>query len=95
MRAAFARRDIGLVYRILQRTHGFGQFRIGILTGQSQPEISAIINGQKVIAVWPLARIAEGLGYPAGVSGFGTLPVRAHGGSGVGSQHHHRRVAGW
>lgn len=74
MRAAFARRDIGLVYRILHRTHGFGQSRIGMLTGQSQPEVSAIINGRKVIAVWLLARIAEGLGIPPGYLGLACCP---------------------
>ena len=61
MRRALEERDIGRVYRILRRL-GFTQNRLGTLTGQSQPEISAIMNGRIVVAVVVLARIADGLG---------------------------------
>jgi hypothetical protein len=87
MRRALAGRDIGAVYRILT-LRGFIQARIGVLTGQSQPEVSAIVNGRKVIAVAVLARIAVGLGIPPGYLGLAccpcphTTPVPACGGAG-------------
>jgi transcriptional regulator with XRE-family HTH domain len=69
MRAALAARDITRVYRLLQRI-GFSQQRIAALTGQSQPEVSAIIHGRKVMAYDVLARIADGLGVPRGYMGL-------------------------
>ncbi|MBI1758451.1 MAG: helix-turn-helix transcriptional regulator [Actinobacteria bacterium] len=69
MRAALAARDITKVYRLLQRI-GFSQQRIAALTGQSQPEVSAIIHGRKVMAYDVLARIADGLGVPRGYMGL-------------------------
>jgi transcriptional regulator with XRE-family HTH domain len=70
MRAALAERDITLVYRLLQKI-GFSQQRIAALTGQSQPEVSAIIHGRKVMAYDVLSRICEGLGAPRGYMGLG------------------------
>jgi predicted XRE-type DNA-binding protein len=65
VRAALAARDVTRVYRLLQR-RGFSQQRIAALTGQSQPEVSAIIHGRKVMAYEVLSRVADRLGIPAG-----------------------------
>jgi len=69
MRAALGARDITRIYRLLQKI-GFSQQKIAALTGQSQPEVSAIIHGRKVMAYDVLARIAEGLGVPRGYMGL-------------------------
>jgi len=69
MRSAWAWRDITRVYRILQR-HGLSQQRIAALTGQSQPEVSAIIHGRKAMAYDLIERVAEGLGVPRGYAGL-------------------------
>ena len=63
MRRVLAARDIPVVYRILNG-RGYRQWKIGLLTGQSQPEISPIMHGRTVVAVVVLARIAKGLGIP-------------------------------
>jgi transcriptional regulator with XRE-family HTH domain/tetratricopeptide (TPR) repeat protein len=69
MREALAVRDITRVYRLLQKI-GFSQQRIAALTGQSQPEVSAIIHGRKVMAYDVLSRICDGLGAPRGYMGL-------------------------
>src|SRR5215213_9492433 len=69
MRTALGARDITRIYRLLQRI-GFSQQKIAALTGQSQPEVSAIIHGRKVMAYDVLARIADGLGVPRGYMGL-------------------------
>jgi tetratricopeptide (TPR) repeat protein len=69
MRAALAERDITRVYRLLQK-FGFSQQRIAALAGQSQPEVSAIIHGRKVMAYDVLSRVADGLGIPRGYMGL-------------------------
>ena len=69
MRAALAERDITRVYRLLQKI-GFSQQRIAAMTGQSQPEVSAIIHGRKVMAYDVLSRICNGLGAPRGYMGL-------------------------
>jgi transcriptional regulator with XRE-family HTH domain len=69
MRAALADRDITRTYRLLQKI-GFSQQRIAALTGQSQPEVSAIIHGRKVMAYDVLLRIADGLGIPRAYMGL-------------------------
>src|SRR5215468_3793591 len=69
MRAALANRDITTVYRLLQKA-GFSQQRIAALSGQSQPEVSAIIHGRRVMAYAVLSRIADGLGIPRGYMGL-------------------------
>src|SRR5215468_2318218 len=69
MRAALANRDITTVYRLLQKA-GFSQQRIAALSGQSQPEVSAIIHGRRVQAYDVLSRIADGLGIPRGYIGL-------------------------
>jgi transcriptional regulator with XRE-family HTH domain/tetratricopeptide (TPR) repeat protein len=63
MRAALAARDIGTVYRLLRR-QGLSQRRIAHLTGQSPSEVREILKGRRVVNVWVLERIAEGLGTP-------------------------------
>lgn len=69
MRSALAARDIGAVFRLLQRS-GVSQRRIAALTGQSQSEISEILGGRQVVSYELLARIAEGLGVPRGHLGL-------------------------
>src|SRR5215470_3962541 len=69
MRAALADRDITTVYRLVQKS-GFSQQRIAALSGQSQPEVSAIIHGRRVMAYDVLSRIADGLGIPRGYLGL-------------------------
>src|SRR5262249_51601754 len=69
MRTALAARDITRVYRLLQKL-GFSQQKIAALAGQSQPEVSAIIHGRKVMAYDVLSRIADGLGIPRGYMGL-------------------------
>ena len=61
VRAALAARDIGTLYRLLQRL-GVTQRQIALLTGQSQPEVYDILKGRKVRDVWVLERITDGLG---------------------------------
>ncbi len=69
MREALAVRDMGTVYRLLQRV-GISQRRIAALTGQSQSEVSEIIAGRQVMAYDLLSRIADGLGIPRGYLGM-------------------------
>jgi hypothetical protein len=69
MRAALGARDITRVYRLLQNL-GYSQQRIASMTGQSQPEVSAVIHGRKVMAYEVLSRIANGLGIPRGYLGL-------------------------
>ncbi|GII77312.1 XRE family transcriptional regulator [Sphaerisporangium rufum] len=69
MRQALASRDIAGVYQLLQRV-GVSQRRIAALTGQSQSEISEILNGRQVMAYDVLVRIADGLGVPRGYMGL-------------------------
>jgi transcriptional regulator with XRE-family HTH domain len=72
MRAALGARDITRVFRLLQKI-GYSQQRIAALTGQSQPEVSAIIHGRRVMAYDVLSRIADGLGVPRGYMGLAYL----------------------
>lgn len=59
--AALAARDIGTLYRLLQRL-GVTQREIAQLTDQSQSEVLEIPKGRKVRDVWVLERITDGLG---------------------------------
>jgi transcriptional regulator with XRE-family HTH domain len=63
MRAALAARDISRVYRLLNEA-GVPQRTIAALVGQSQSEVSEIINGRRVQAYDVLVRICTGLGLP-------------------------------
>jgi hypothetical protein len=69
MRAAIGRRDVGAVYKILQK-YGVSQRRIAALTGQSQSEVSEILAGRRVHSYDLLVRICEGLGIPRGWMGL-------------------------
>jgi transcriptional regulator with XRE-family HTH domain len=69
MRDALRQHDFRAVYRLLSHI-GYSQSEIGRLTGQSQPEISAIMYGRRVMAYDVMARIAGGLGIPAGYLGL-------------------------
>jgi transcriptional regulator with XRE-family HTH domain len=80
VRVALAARDIGAVYRALADV-GVSQRAIAALTGQSQPEVSEILSGRRVIAYEVLERIAEGLGIPRelmGLSWYGSDGVSAY-----------------
>ncbi|MGH3721196.1 MAG: helix-turn-helix domain-containing protein [Pseudonocardiaceae bacterium] len=64
VRAALANRDIGTLFRLLQRV-GVSQRQIAELTGQSQSEVSEItLKGRQVLNVNVLERIADGIGAP-------------------------------
>jgi tetratricopeptide (TPR) repeat protein len=63
VRAALAARDVGALYRVLQRL-GVTQREIARLTAQSQPEVHEILKGRTVRDVWVLERITDGLGIP-------------------------------
>ncbi|PUB32584.1 tetratricopeptide repeat protein [Promicromonospora sp. AC04] len=69
MRAALARRDLKLVYELLQRS-GVSQRSISRRTGQSPSEIYKIMNGRQVQAHDVLTRVADGLGIPRGYMGL-------------------------
>ncbi|MGH3889776.1 MAG: helix-turn-helix domain-containing protein [Pseudonocardiaceae bacterium] len=69
MHRALAGRDVSTVYKLLKAA-GFSQRLIGALTGQSQSEVSEIINGRQVMAYDVLERIADGLGIPRGHLGL-------------------------
>jgi transcriptional regulator with XRE-family HTH domain len=80
MRAALAARDVTRMYRLLQK-HGYSQQRIGAMTGQSQPEVSAIIHGRRIMAYDVLCRIADGLDIPRGHMGLAYADNASSGGS--------------
>jgi transcriptional regulator with XRE-family HTH domain len=69
MRHALLNRDVGLLFRVLNR-RGVSQRHIGQLTGQSQSEISEILTGRRVAAYEVLERICVGLMIPAGHMGM-------------------------
>ena len=65
VRAAVTARDIGALYRLVQRL-GVTQRQIAELTSQSQSEVRAILKGRQVLNVLVLERIADGFGIPRG-----------------------------
>ncbi len=69
MHRALAVRDISTVYRLLCDA-GLSQTQISKLTGQSQSEVSEILNGRRVLSYAVLERIAVGLGIPRGHMGL-------------------------
>lgn len=69
MHRALAARDISTVYRLLC-ARGLSQTQLSQLTGQSQSEVSEILNGRRVLAYRVLERIADGLGIPRGHMGL-------------------------
>ncbi|MGH3910801.1 MAG: helix-turn-helix domain-containing protein [Pseudonocardiaceae bacterium] len=69
MHRALAARDVSAVYRLLCDA-GLSQTEISRLTGQSQSEVSEILNGRKVMSYAVLERICDGLGIPRGHMGL-------------------------
>ena len=81
MRTALAAHDFGTVYKMLQRRHGIAhQWRIGWLTGQSQPQVSATMAGRQIISYAVILRIANGLGIPPAYVGLACCPCPHTGG---------------
>ena len=88
LRPRLAAQDIQALYRWLQR-HGWSQAQIGAATGQTQPEVSAILHGRKVQAYEVLVRVSAGLEIPPGYLGLsgciacaGTVQAAEQGGEG-------------
>jgi transcriptional regulator with XRE-family HTH domain len=69
MRRALAARDLGTVFRLLQR-HGISQRRIAALTGMSSSEVYEVLRGRRVMAYEVLCRVADGLGAARGYLGL-------------------------
>lgn len=63
MREALGRRDIGSVYQLLRR-QGVSKRQLSALTGQTQHEVTEILQGHQVSDYVILTRIAVGLGVP-------------------------------
>ena len=70
MRRILAARDITVLYQVLKDDVRLTQRRIAELTGQSQSEISEILQGRRVLAYDLLVRIAEGLHIPRELMGL-------------------------
>ncbi len=87
LRASLAVQDVQALFRWLQ-ARGWSQVQIGAATGQSQPEVSAILKGRRVTAHALLLRIAQGLGIPAGYLRLGScIACDGDGGSHASSYH--------
>jgi transcriptional regulator with XRE-family HTH domain len=71
LRASLAVQDVQALFRWLH-ARGWSQGQIGAATGQSQPEVSAILKGRQVKAHAVLLRIAQGLGIPPGYMRLGS-----------------------
>lgn len=69
MHRALAARDVSTVYQLLCHS-ARTQTQISELTGQSQSEVSDILNGRKVVSYAVLERICGGLGIPRGHMGL-------------------------
>ncbi len=87
LRAGLAVQDVQVLFRWLH-ARGWSQAQIGAATGQSQPEVSAILKGRQVKAYAVLLRIAQGLGIPLGYLRLGScVACDGGGGSNVGGSH--------
>ena len=80
LRPSLAVRDIGALFWWLNR-RGWSQTMIGARTGQSQPEVSAIMHGRQVQAYSVVVGVADGLGIPRGYFGLSHC-VECSGGAG-------------
>jgi len=69
MRSALAVRDLGTVFRLLQK-HGVSQRAIAGLTGMSSSEVYEVLRGRRVMAYDVLGRVADGLGIDRGYLGL-------------------------
>ena len=85
LRASLAVQDVQALFRWLQ-ARGWSQAQIGAATGQSQPEVSAILKGRQVKAHAVLLRIAQGLRIPPGYLRLGSC-VACDGGGPDSSTH--------
>ncbi|GIM94406.1 helix-turn-helix transcriptional regulator [Paractinoplanes toevensis] len=70
MAEAVACRDVGNIFRLLNKRHHMTQHRIAELAGLADSEIFSITRGRQVMAYDVLVRIAEGLGIPRGLMGL-------------------------
>jgi len=72
-RAALEGRDYTQLFRLLQKI-GYSQQRIAALCGMSQPEVSAVVHGRKIMAYTVMRRILRGLNINPTYAGlaFGT-----------------------
>jgi transcriptional regulator with XRE-family HTH domain len=82
LRRILADRDIAALYHALKDA-GLTQRRIAELTGQSQSEVSEILNGRRVRDVTVLERICDGLGIPPELMGLSYGGHGAYGGQGT------------
>jgi hypothetical protein len=75
LRPALAERDFTAIYRMLRR-YGYTQHQLSVLTGHSQPQVSATVNGRPVMAYQVMKRVADGLGIPPCLLGMATCADR-------------------
>lgn len=62
---ALAARDVGHLFRLVQKLTGASQTQIGMVTGLSQAQVSEIMSGKRQVStIDVLARIVEGFGIP-------------------------------
>lgn len=62
---ALAARDIGHLFRLVQKVTGASQTQMGIVTGLSQAQVSEIMSRKRqVTTIDVIARIVEGFGIP-------------------------------
>lgn len=65
MRTVLRRRDIGAVFRLVQRYGGISQSRLAVATGLLQGRISEIIKGARLVtSLEVFERISDGLDMP-------------------------------
>ncbi|MGH3775428.1 MAG: helix-turn-helix domain-containing protein [Pseudonocardiaceae bacterium] len=65
MRTVLRRRDIGAMFRLVQRYGGVSQSRLAVATGLLQGRISEIIKGTRIVtSLEVFERISDGLGMP-------------------------------
>src|SRR4051812_22302601 len=69
MRQALAVRDLGAVFRLLQK-QGVSQRTIAGLVGMSSSEVYEVLRGRRVMAYDVLVRVADGLGIDRGYLGI-------------------------
>jgi transcriptional regulator with XRE-family HTH domain len=65
MRQALRSRDIGAVFRCVQRFSGVSQARIAVAVGMTQSRVNEVINGRREVSRLDVfERVADGLGMP-------------------------------
>jgi transcriptional regulator with XRE-family HTH domain len=69
MRTALAVRDLGTVFRLLQR-RGVSQRTIAGMTGMSSSEVYEVLRGRRVMVYDVLCRVADGFGIERGYLGL-------------------------